>query len=102
MPDRRTLPWLFPLRLVATVYTDVFRGVPTILLVYLIGFGVPALQGPDPDIGFILGLPLPTDPIVLGCAALTLSYSAYVVRGLPRRDRLDPLRPDVGRAGARA
>ncbi len=73
-----TLPWLFPLRLVATVFTDVFRGVPTILLVYLVGFGIPALQGPDPSAGFILGIPLPTNPIVLGCAALTLSYSAYV------------------------
>ena len=59
---------LFPLRLLATVYTDVFRGIPTILLVYLIGFGIPALQ---------LG-GLPTDPVVLGGIALTLSYGAYV------------------------
>ena len=36
-------PALFPLRLLATVYTDVFRGIPTVLLVYLVGFGVPAL-----------------------------------------------------------
>jgi ABC-type amino acid transport system permease subunit len=34
---------LFPLRLLAVVFTDVLRGVPTILLVFLIGFGVPAL-----------------------------------------------------------
>lgn len=59
---------LFPLRILATVYTDVFRGIPTILLVYLIGFGIPALQ---------LG-GLPTDPVVLGGIALTLSYGAYV------------------------
>jgi polar amino acid transport system permease protein len=72
------VPWLFPLRLVATVYTDVFRGVPTILLVYLVGFGVPALQGADANSSFILGLSLPTNPVVLGCAALSLSYSAYV------------------------
>lgn len=61
-------PALFPLRLLGTVYVDVFRGVPTILLVYLIGFGVPALR---------LG-GLPTDPVVLGGIALGLSYGAYV------------------------
>ena len=61
-------PALFPLRMLAVVYVDVFRGIPTILLVYLVGFGVPALQ--------LSGLP--TDPIVLGCIALSLSYSAYV------------------------
>jgi polar amino acid transport system permease protein len=61
-------PALFPVRLLAVVYTDVFRGIPTILLVYLIGFGVPALE---------LG-GLPTEPVVLGGIALTLSYGAYV------------------------
>ena len=59
---------LFPLRILATVYTDVFRGIPTILLVYLIGFGIPALQ--------LSGLP--TEPVILGGIALTLSYGAYV------------------------
>jgi polar amino acid transport system permease protein len=61
-------PALFPLKLIAAVFTDVFRGVPTILVVYLVGFGIPALQ--------LTGLP--TDPVVLGGLALTLSYSAYV------------------------
>ena len=61
-------PALFPLRLLATVYVDLFRGIPTILLVYLIGFGVPALM---------LG-GLPTEGVVLGGIALGLSYSAYV------------------------
>jgi polar amino acid transport system permease protein len=61
-------PALFPLRLVAAVFTDVMRGIPTILLVYLIGFGIPALR--------LSGLP--TDPVVLGGLALSLSYSAYV------------------------
>jgi polar amino acid transport system permease protein len=61
-------PALFPLRLLATVYTDVFRGIPTLLLVYLIGFGVPALA--------LSGLP--TEPVVLGGIALALSYAAYV------------------------
>ena len=36
-------PALFPLRLLAIVFVDVLRGVPTILVVYLIGFGVPTL-----------------------------------------------------------
>lgn len=61
-------PALFPVRLIAAVYTDVFRGIPTILTVYLIGFGVPALE--------LTGVP--SDPVVLGGAALALSYSAYV------------------------
>jgi polar amino acid transport system permease protein len=61
-------PALFPLRLMSAVYTDVLRGVPTILLVFLVGFGVPALE--------LSGLP--TDPVVLGGIALALSYSAYV------------------------
>jgi polar amino acid transport system permease protein len=61
-------PALFPLRLLGTLFVDVFRGFPTILLVYLVGFGVPALK--------LTGLP--TDPVVLGGIALTLSYSAYV------------------------
>jgi polar amino acid transport system permease protein len=61
-------PGLFPVRLISTVWVDVFRGVPTVLLVYLIGFGIPALE--------LEGLP--TDPVVLGGIALTLSYSGYV------------------------
>jgi polar amino acid transport system permease protein len=61
-------PAFFPLRLLAAVFCDVARGVPVVLLVYLIGFGVPAL-----------GLKgLPTDALVLGGAALTFSYSGYV------------------------
>src|SRR4029078_11649661 len=59
-------PALSPLRATAVVFTGVFRGVPTILVVYLVGFGVPALE--------ISGLP--TDPIVLGGLGLTLSYNA--------------------------
>jgi polar amino acid transport system permease protein len=61
-------PALFPLRMLATVFVDLFRGIPTILLVYLVGFGIPALR--------LTGLP--TDPVVLGGIALALSYSAYV------------------------
>ena len=61
-------PAAFPLRVLATLWVDILRGVPTILVVYLVGFGVPALQ--------LSGLP--TDPVVLGGIALAMSYSAYV------------------------
>ncbi|MFF5287033.1 amino acid ABC transporter permease [Streptomyces sp. 62] len=61
-------PGLQPLRLAATVYVDVFRGVPTLLLVFLVGFGLPALQ--------LQGTP--SEPWILGVIALTLSYTAYV------------------------
>jgi polar amino acid transport system permease protein len=61
-------PALFPLRLLGALFTDLFRGIPTILIVYLIGFGVPALE--------LSGLP--SDPVVLGGVGLTLSYAAYV------------------------
>jgi polar amino acid transport system permease protein len=61
-------PALFPLRLLAAAFVDLFRGIPTILLVYMVGFGVPALR--------LSGLP--TDPVVLGEIALSLSYGAYV------------------------
>jgi len=63
-----TAPALFPLRALAIAFTDIFRGVPTILIVYLVGFGVPALEDPS----------LPSDPLVLGGIGLALSYSAYV------------------------
>jgi polar amino acid transport system permease protein len=63
-----TTPALFPLKALAIGFVDVFRGIPTVLLIYLVGFGIPALalQG------------LPTDPLVLGGLALVLNYSAYV------------------------
>jgi polar amino acid transport system permease protein len=63
-----TAPALASLRLLATVWVDVLRGVPTILVVYLVGFGVPALE--------LSGVP--SDPVLLGGAALAASYSAYV------------------------
>ena len=63
-----TSPALFPLRAFAAAYVDVFRGIPVILLVYLFGFGVPALA--------LEGVP--TDPVFLGGIALTLAYTAYV------------------------
>jgi polar amino acid transport system permease protein len=61
-------PYLVPLRGLAVVYTDVVRGVPTLLLVFLFGLGVPALK--------LSGLP--KDPFVWATVALVVSYSAYV------------------------
>jgi polar amino acid transport system permease protein len=66
----RTLrgPVFFPLRLLAAAYTDLFRGLPLILVILLLGFGVPALR---------LG-GVPDTPVIWGGAALVLTYSAYV------------------------
>ena len=61
-------PWLMPLRVSAVVYTDVVRGIPTILLVYLLAFGMPALR--------LQGLP--NGPFFWATVALIISYSAYV------------------------
>ena len=61
-------PALFPLRIFGAAFTDIFRGVPIILTVYLIGFGIPGL-----------GLPRPwNSPYIWGSLALVLTYSAYV------------------------
>ncbi|WP_210424438.1 amino acid ABC transporter permease [Gephyromycinifex aptenodytis] len=66
----RTLrgPVFFPLRLAATIYVDLFRGLPLILVLLLLGYGAPALR--------LQGLP--TSFLFWGCVALVLSYTAYV------------------------
>jgi len=66
----RTLqgPVFFPLRALAVGYVDLFRGVPLLIALYLIGFGLPALR--------LQGIP--TDTAVLGTITLILVYSAYV------------------------
>jgi polar amino acid transport system permease protein len=61
-------PWLTPLRVVAVVYTDVIRGVPTILLVVLFAFGMPALR--------LQGIP--NSALFWAGVALVVSYGAYV------------------------
>jgi polar amino acid transport system permease protein len=58
----------FPVRVLATAYVDFFRGLPLIILLYLIGFGVPGLRFSW----------LPNNPTVLGTIALVLCYGAYV------------------------
>ncbi|MGO1628726.1 MULTISPECIES: amino acid ABC transporter permease [unclassified Microbacterium] len=60
-------PVFFPLRALATIYVDFFRGVPVLIVLYLVGLGIPTL-GIFPRI----------DAAVLGTVAITLCYSAYV------------------------
>jgi len=64
-----TSPVLFPFRVLALVYVDFFRGVPVLLVVLAIGFGVPALRLP-----FVSA----QSTAVYGTVALIITYSAYV------------------------
>jgi polar amino acid transport system permease protein len=66
----RTLrgPVWFPVRALATGYVDLFRGLPLLICLYLVGFGLPGLR--------LSGIP--TSPVLLGGLALVLIYSAYV------------------------
>ena len=63
---------LTPFRFLATAYVDIFRGVPLLLVILLIGFGLPALR--------IEGLT--NSVLILGTAAVVLTYSAYVAEVL--------------------
>lgn len=60
-------PWFAPLRVFAILYIDLFRGLPSLLLVLVFGFGVPALNIPG----------LPRTNLFWGATAMVLSYSAY-------------------------
>ncbi|WP_458042389.1 MULTISPECIES: amino acid ABC transporter permease [Bacteria] len=64
----RTLqgPLFLPLRAIAAAYTDIFRGLPFIIVLYLVGFGLPTITN------------VRIDPLYLGTIAVTLTYSAYV------------------------
>jgi polar amino acid transport system permease protein len=62
-------PALYPLRLFSTLYVDLVRGVPVILWISLIGFGVP---------GLFQERAWYTKPIVWASVALIMTYSAYV------------------------
>jgi polar amino acid transport system permease protein len=66
-------PVLMPFRILAVIYSDIFRGIPVLLVFLLIGYGVPALQ-----IGFISS----QSQGVYGGIALILTYSAYVAEVL--------------------
>lgn len=84
-----TAPVFTPLRILAIAYADVVRGIPTILLIFMFGFGIPALnlQG------------LPDDPLFWAWFALVVSYTAYVSEVL--RAGLESVHPSQ-RAAARA
>lgn len=64
-------PVWFPLRFLATAYTDLFRGLPVLIVLYLVGFGIPGL-GIFPRVA----------PQVWGTIALVLTYSSYVAEVL--------------------
>lgn len=86
----RTLggPIFFPIRFVAAAYTDIFRGVPLLLVLFVIGFGVPGLN------------PSQRIPVeVLGTIAIILTYSSYVSEVL--RAGLESVHPSQ-RAAARS
>lgn len=68
-------PLLYPLRLFATLYTDLVRGVPVILWIFIIGFGVAGLSRTR-DVG--VGPLRISTLLLLGCVALVFTYSAYV------------------------
>jgi polar amino acid transport system permease protein len=87
----RTLrgPIYFPVRALAAAYTDFFRGMPLIILLYIVGFGLPGLQ--------LHGIP--NSPEVLGTVALVLTYSAYVSEVF--RAGIDSVHPSQ-RAAARS
>jgi polar amino acid transport system permease protein len=61
-------PVFFPVRALAIAYVDLFRGMPTILVIFILAFGMPALE--------LEGLPI--DPFFWGIVAIVLVYSAYV------------------------
>ncbi len=61
-------PVFFPVRVLATIYVDLFRALPGVLVIFILGFGIPGLG--------IEGVPI--DPFFWAVVALTLLYSAYV------------------------
>lgn len=61
-------PMFFPLRALATAYTDIFRGLPALLVIYLLGIGMPSLR-----ISW-----LPSNALIWGSIGLILTYTAYV------------------------
>ena len=87
-------PALFPLRMLALVYTDVFRGVPDVLLIYLFGFGVPALDSS--------GLPEADRARRPRRHRARRSVHGLRRRGLPRRPPVGAPRPARSRPCGRA
>jgi polar amino acid transport system permease protein len=82
-------PAFVPLRLLAVLYIDLFRGVPLILAILLFGFGIPALDLPG----------VPRSPLFWGVTTLVLSYSAYTAEVY--RSGIDAV-PESQRSSARS
>lgn len=82
-------PAFVPLRLLAVLYIDLFRGIPLILAILLFGFGVPALDLPG----------VPRSPLFWGVTTLVLSYSAYTAEVY--RSGIDAV-PESQRSSARS
>ena len=82
-------PAFLPLRMLAVVYIDAFRGVPLILAILLFGFGIPALDLPG----------VPRSPLFWGVTTLVLSYSAYTAEVY--RSGIDSV-PESQRSSARS
>jgi polar amino acid transport system permease protein len=82
-------PAFLPVRMLAVLYIDAFRGVPLILAILLFGFGIPALDLPG----------VPRSPLFWGLATLVLSYSAYTAEVY--RSGIDSV-PESQRSSARS
>ena len=82
-------PVAFPLRLLATAFVDLFRGLPLLLVIFLLGLGAPALR--------LSGVP--NSALFWGCSALVLCYSAYVAEVI--RAGIESVHPSQ-RAAARS
>jgi len=80
---------LYPIRLLAAIYTDVFRGLPLLLVILLVGLGLPGLR-----ISW-----LPNSAVILGATALIITYTAYVAEVI--RAGIDAVNP-AQRQAARA
>ena len=61
-------PALTPFRILATIYVDLFRGIPMLLVILLVGFGIPALR--------LKGIT--NNVLILGTLAVVITYTAYV------------------------
>jgi polar amino acid transport system permease protein len=79
-------PAFLPVRACAIAYTDLFRGIPTIIVVYMLGFGVPGLVIPG----------VPNDPFFWGAVSLALVYTAYVAEVY--RAGIESVHPSQGAA----
>jgi len=82
-------PIMYPIRLMATIYTDIFRGLPLLLVLLLVGLGVPGLQ-----ISW-----MPNSAVTLGAVSLILTYSAYVAEVIRAGiEAVNPAQRMAGRA----